>query len=439
MLFGFGVRRSFLFVLTYVYIDLVAPQRLTYWMLNSVPVSLIAVVLAVGSWAIIDDKRGIKFTPRQALMFLLLIYCGMTTLTADFPVEAAAKWSWVWKALAFAIFLPVTLRTRLRIESIVLFMILSAASIIIVGGIKTLASGGGYGTLNLMVATNTGLYESSTISAVSIAIIPIILFLMKYGTIYPPDKRVTLFGYALIFACLLIPVGTEARTGMICIAILALLMLRQTKRRFLYLSLLGAVAVIGMPLLPASFTGRMDSIKEYKADSSASTRIAVWKWTWGYVQDHPFGGGFNAYMQNTIRYTTTKTEGDGAQIEEKGTLVLDRARAYHSAYFEMLGEQGYPGLALWLMIHFTGLFRMEALRRRYLKKGAANEEWIGVLATALQHAHIIFLAASLFVGIAFQPFVYMLVGVQIGLDTYARSLRESAKDPPVFGQRQALA
>ena len=55
---------------------------------------------------------------------------------------------WAWKALAFAAFLPLTLRTRLRIEALLLFMTLSAGSIIIVGGIKTLAGGGGYGQSN---------------------------------------------------------------------------------------------------------------------------------------------------------------------------------------------------------------------------------------------------------------------------------------------------
>ena len=33
-LFGMGFRRPFLFVLTYVYIDVVSPQRLTYFLLN---------------------------------------------------------------------------------------------------------------------------------------------------------------------------------------------------------------------------------------------------------------------------------------------------------------------------------------------------------------------------------------------------------------------
>src|SRR5690606_20465484 len=155
------------------------------------------------------------------------------TLVADFPVEAAEKWAWVWKALVFALFLPLTLRTRLRFEAVTLFMVLSAASIIITGGIKTALGGGGYGTLHLLVNDNTGLYESSIISCVAIAIIPLILWLVRHGTIFPGDWpggwKVKLFAGALCFACLLIPVGTEARTGLICIGVLGMIALRTVK------------------------------------------------------------------------------------------------------------------------------------------------------------------------------------------------------------------
>ncbi len=48
----------------------------------------------------------------------------------------------------------------------------------------------------------------------------------------------------------------------------------------------------------------MNTIQGYQADESASTRIAVWGWTWNYVQDHPAGGGFAAYLQNHITCTS---------------------------------------------------------------------------------------------------------------------------------------
>ena len=418
-LFGIGVRRPFVLVLTYVYIDIVVPQRLSYILLNSIPISMVAVVAAVMAWAIADDKRDMRFAPRQFLMLLLLIYCGVSTSTADFPVQAAEKWEWVWKALAFAIFIPLTLRTRLRFETLSLFMVLSAASIIIVGGIKTIAGGGGYGTLNLMNSSNTGLYESSTIATVAIAIIPLIFFLIKNGTIFPPEWRVKLFGSALIFAALLIPVGTQARTGLICIAVLALLLLRFTKRRFLYIGIAGALALIATPLLPDSFTARMSTIQGYKSDASAGTRLAVWAWTWDYVKEHPMGGGFQAFLQNNVRYELEKTTEVGAMSDTAINLEIDKARAYHSAYFEMLGEQGFPGLFLWLAIHVMGVANMELLYRKYRHRDPDDDQWIGLLAGALQQGQIIYLVGAVFAGIAFQPFMFMLVGMQIGLGTYA--------------------
>src|SRR3546814_20820767 len=86
------------------------------------------------------------------------------TMQADFPVEAQVKWDWVWKALVWAIFLPLTLRTKLRIESLILIMLLSAGSIAIAGGLKTAAGGSGYGSLQLLHNENFGLYEGSIMS-----------------------------------------------------------------------------------------------------------------------------------------------------------------------------------------------------------------------------------------------------------------------------------
>jgi probable O-glycosylation ligase (exosortase A-associated) len=428
-LFGAGLRRPFLFVLAYVYIDIVSPQRLTYILLNSIPISLIAVGLAVLSWALVDDKRDTRVAPRQILILLLLLYCYITTRGADFPVEAAEKWDWVWKALAFAAFLPLTLRTRLRIESLLFFMIASAASIIIVGGIKTLFSGGGYGELNLMVSNNSGLYEGSTISTVAVAIIPLILWFARYGSIVKPDWKVKVFCGAMIFACALIPVGTSTRTGLLCIVLVAVLLLRDTRRKVLYLCILGAIGLAAVPLLPSAFTDRMSTIKTYKADESASTRLAVWKWTWEYAQTHPFGGGFEMYRQNQIRYDTEKVEGSGSNVSIDRKLTIDKARAFHSAYFEMLGEQGWPGLILWLTINIMGLVRMEVIRQRY-RKASEDDAWVTPLAGALQTAHLVYLLGAAFIAIAFQPFVYMLIGAQIGLDTYlARRRSDSAWRP----------
>jgi hypothetical protein len=180
-----GFRRPFLWVLAYAYVDIVSPQHLAYYLLSGISVSMVVAALAIGGWLLFDNKKGATVAPRQLLILLLLGYIYFTTSYADLPVDALTKWDWAWKALFWSIFLPLTLRTRLRVESYLLVMVLSASAIIIVGGIKTMLSGGGYGALNLLVDNNTGLYEGSTISTVAIAAVPVILWLLRFGTIFP--------------------------------------------------------------------------------------------------------------------------------------------------------------------------------------------------------------------------------------------------------------
>ncbi len=429
-----GLKRPFIWVLAYIYVDIVAPQKLGWGLIQLLPLSLIAFAAAFGGWLLLDNKAHSRFTMRQALILLLLAYCALTTFTAQFPEDALVKWDWVWKALIFAAFLPLTLRTRLRIEAAVLVLVLSVGAIAINGGIKTVLGGGGYGTLSLLVEENAGLYEGSIISTAAIATIPLVLWLARHGTIFRPDWKVWSFAAGMIFACLLIRVGTGARTGLVCIAFLGVLMLRSVRYRFVYAGLAGIALVAAIPFLPQSYLDRMSTITGYQSDESASTRLAVWGWTLDYVQEHPLGGGFDAYRANSFTYRTrTVTEVNGHTMVEYDE-VTDEARAYHSSYFEMLGEQGWPGLALWLLLMGLGVWHMERLRWHYGRQTGEDgqngrEGWQWGLATALQQAQLTFLVGALFVGIAFQPFIYLLVGLQCGLWSYLRRVDKLGATP----------
>jgi probable O-glycosylation ligase (exosortase A-associated) len=224
------------------------------------------------------------------------------------------------------------------------------------------------------------------------------------------------------------PIGTEARTGLVCIGVLALLMLRNVKRRILYLAGAALLTLASIPFLPQSFTGRMSTIQGYQSDNSAGVRLAVWAWTWNYAKENPLGGGFGAYRQNKIEVHTVATQSSGGVETVTALTSVDQGRAYHSAYFEMLGEQGFPGLALFLLIHVCGLVRMEVVLRRYRRSTAADEAWIAPLATALQQFHIIYLVGAAFVAIAFQPVMFTVLTVQIALDALV-ARREREKRP----------
>lgn len=437
-----GLRRPYLWVLTYLYIDILAPQKIGWSITPAFQFSLISFCAAFAGWILVDPKRGSQWTLRQSLLVALLIYCGWTTLNADFPEDALVKWEWVWKAMVFAIFLPLTLTTRLRIEAAALTMALSAGAIIIATGMKTALGGGGYEQLNFFVNNNSGLYESSTLATVAIGIIPLILWFTKHGTVFVPDWRVKAFAYALVFACLLVPIGTEARTGLICMAVLAMVSLRDVKRRLTFIMAGVMMVTVALPFLPQSYYERMGLITGYKEDSSASTRVAVWKWTFDYALENPTGGGFDAFRGNRFAYRMPVKEETGDHtVSIEYREVVDEARAYHSAIFELLGEQGWAGLGIWLWFQALGLWQMERIRRRWRNRAAADQLWQAPLASALQVAQIIYLVGALFQGIAYQPFIMMLAGLQIGLWTYCRRLdsRQSAGRVPRQPRRGAKA
>lgn len=439
LLLACGLKRPFLWVLTYIYIDIVAPQKVGWGIIQSIPLSLIAFLAAFAGWALLDSKKGSRFTFRQGLILALLAWCGMTTLMAEFQDSAWLKWDWVWKALIFAAFLPLTLRTRLRLESAILFIVLAVGTIAINGGLKTVLGGGGYGTLSLLVQENAGLYEGSIISTVAICIIPLALWLARHGTIFKPGWHVWLFVAGLIFACLLIPIGTSARTGLVCIAALGVLLLRSVRYRFVYAGLAGLALVASIPFLPQSYLDRMTTITGYQGDQSASTRLTVWAWTIDYAKANPLGGGFDAYKSNSFTYYTRTVSGDGPMQQVEYNQVTEEARAYHSSYFELLGEQGYVGFGLWLWLNLLGLWHMERLRWRFAKQEGGRKSWQWGLATALQQAHAVYLVGAPFVGIGYQPFLFMLIGLQCALWSYVKRTEAPPAKVSVRRPGEALA
>ena len=423
-----GIRRPFLWVLLYLYVDILSPNKIGTQILVAIPMSLIAFVMVFAGWLFFDPtKRDARFGIRQALIVILMLYCLGTTYTAVFAETAWEKWEWVWKTLVFAAFLPMTLTTRLRIEAAVLFNFLALATIVVNGGIKTLFGGGGYETLRLLIDNNSGLYESSTIACAAITAIPLAWWLAAHGTIFPRDWKVKAFAAGYTFAAMLMPIGTGARTGLVCLGVFALLMIVQMKRRVLYGALMGIALVVSLPFLPSAFTARMSTIGNYQGDQSASTRVEVWKWTVDYALDNPLGGGFTSYQSNSFEFTTRSVNSDGATSVVKENVIVDESRAFHSSYFEMLGEQGWPGLGLFLLIHLLGITQMQKLKRAWRGRDSERERWVSPLALALQQAQLIYLVGALFVGIAYQPFIMLIIGLQCALWSYTRRIETAAR------------
>ena len=201
-------------------------------------------------------------------------------------------------------------------------------------------------------------------------------------------------------------IGSFARTSLVSLCVLFLLYFIYSvgKRTKIVLACLIGGAIL-LNTVPDSWKERMRAIETHQQDASASSRISVWLWTLDFAEETPSGGGFGSYRANSISVL--------GQIE--------KGRAYHSIYFEVLGEHGYLGVGIFLMIYLLSLKRARSL---YLTtRNNPDEEWFPELSKAIFLALSMFMVGGAFIGIAFQPFGYFFVAMVLCIGNfYDRSI-----------------
>lgn len=408
--------------LGFVWVDIVKPQQLAYSIINGLPLSLIAAIAMLMQFALKDRKSPPKFGTLLTLLFIFSLWVTLTTMMSTVP-SAWDKWDWVFKVLVFALIAPYIFRSRLQIEAFILVFIFSASTIFFSAGIKTMLGSGGYGVLAIMGSGNTGLAESSTLAAVCAMLIPLIIYVMRNSLIFPKNLFTLGLFLAILATALATVVGTAARTGIITLGVLYLFFVLKSKKKLWWLAGAG-VLVIGLMSIDLSSTpwgSRMSTIETYEQDSSALGRLKVWEWTIDYVAQHPLGGGFDAYRHNRI----LEVAQDGTVTYYANDQIM--GKAFHSIYFEILGEQGVPGFIMYFAIIIISLKTLHRLKKQW--KGHKGMEWVTALADALTAAMLVFLTGGAFIGIAYQPFVFYMITITIALDSYSKRVVESKQVP----------
>jgi probable O-glycosylation ligase (exosortase A-associated) len=418
-----GFTAAFAAALGFVWVDIVKPQQLAYSIINDLPLSLVAALTTLFLFAAKDKKFAPKFGAILVLIALLTVWITFTASLSDFPTRAWAKWDWASKVLIFAILIPYIFRSRVQIEAFILVLVFAASTIFFSAGIKTLLGSGGYGVLAIMGSGNTGLAESSTLALVCVMLIPLVVFVMRHSLLLPKSKLMTGLFVGIIITALAAVIGTSARTGVIAVVVLCVLSILKSKKKLWWFAGIGiaALVVMNLDLSSTRWGARMSTIESYNADSSALGRLKVWEWTLNFVGSHPLGGGFDAYMYNRI--AAVSSDGIVQYLPEWQV----GGKAFHSIYFEVLGEQGIFGFALYFSIILLTLLTLRRIKKTW--RNHAGMAWVVALSDALTAAILVFLAGGAFVGIAYQPYIFYMVSLTVAIDQYARRAAQDQLKP----------
>lgn len=418
-----GMRRPFVLILGYVWVDIFTPQLLAYGFLTNVPVSLLLGAIIFLTMLFRSQKPPIRIRSGTVLVGLFAIWATVTLSWAVVPDAAFAKWSWAIKSVAFSCLIPYFFRNRVQLEALVWTFVLSGMGHCIPFAVKILVSGGGYGQALGLVEVNSGYGEGSTLAMFAVSLVPMCLYLRGNSVLF---KRTALFRWALtgfMICAFLTAIGTYARTGLVAIVVVAVALFIMSKRKLLVVALALVFSIgVGAFMGPA-WSDRMSTIKDAQGDSSAMGRVAVWLWTMDYVSQHPLGGSFDVYRINKF----------DMQMEDGSTLQVE-ARAFHSVYFEILGELGIPGFILYLVIVGSTFLSFLNSRRR---AKTPDMLWIKKLCECFFISEAVFLAGGTFIGVGFNSYFYYIVAVSVVLANICdRSIRENAVE--LFTEKEVL-
>jgi len=397
-----GLSRPNVAIMGYIWIDLIKPQSIAYGFISGQPLSKVIAIICILSILFnikkLNKLKDIKIT---LLLLLFAIWVTITTSFSLFPDVAWLKWNWAFKTIIAAVVIPFTIKDKKSLEALIWVFLASVSFYTISAGAKTMFGGGGYGARLISGGSNFGLAESSTLALAALICLPLLIHLLNNTLLMNKTTYYKIFIFALLLTSILTVIGSYARTGLIGLFIFGCFMFVKSNQKFKVIIVLSFLSVLIYSLAPDTWFERMGTIGTASEDSSALGRIVVWKWTFDFAKDNFFGGGFHAYIANA---------GFLNAYHDNPHVIFDETpKAFHSVYFEVMGEHGFFGFALYLSI-ILGLFMQ---LRKVVKN--SKDSWEVELSKSLSQSLYIFCACAAFVGVAFQPIFYILAIFVISL------------------------
>ena len=329
-----------------------------------------------------------------------------TTLFALDPTEAWPQWEKVIK-IQFVTFLTLlVMQSRERINWLVAVITASIGFFAVKGGVFALLTGGEYRVWGPPGSFIEGNNE------IGLAIIMVIPF-MNYLRNLSAKRWVRQLVLAVMIFSGLAVLATYSRGALLAGSAMTLFLILKAPRRRMFI--VGALVVIPVLLafLPEQWYQRMDTIAEYKQDPSALGRINAWNFAYNLASDHPLvGGGFEAFQPDLF--------------QQYAPNPLDVHDA-HSIYFQMLGEHGFVGLFLFLLLAWLA-WRMASST---IRKCRDNPDlmWARQLSAMTQVGLIGYWVGGAFLGLGyFDLYYHMICIIVLTHAVVTRELVETAAD-----------
>lgn len=377
--------RPWLGIIGWTILSIMNPHRYT-WRASDWPLAAAMAIATLIGILITRDRRDWSISAPAGALIAFMLWITMTFPFSFSVTDSLEMWQRVMKIDLMILAAIVALTTRRHVMALACVLAGSIGFYGLKGGLFTILNGGVYRVWGPPASFIEG---NNEIALALVMTIPLMRFLQLEAKSRWTRSAMMLLMMLSAAAAL----GTQSRGALLALGAMAIMLVLRSGGSKLLLGAMLAVAGAGLvAFMPTTWDDRMSTIVDYQSDSSAMGRINAWWAMWNLARDKIFGGGFAIYDPATFaRYAPNPRD----------------IHAAHSIYFQVLGEHGFIGLALFLLIWFL-VWRSAG----WLRKNCRNEPelaWTANLGAMCQVSLVGYAVGGAFLSLAYFDLPYNLL------------------------------
>jgi probable O-glycosylation ligase (exosortase A-associated) len=415
-------------ILGWTWISLMAPQRMAWGFIYNFPFNLLLAIITLIGLLFSSDRR----IPRwNALMFVWVLFVIDITLTSVFslaPEMSWDRWERALKTMALGFCVPMIMTSKERIHALVLVIAISLSYFGIKGGLFTLLTGGGSHVLG---PVDSGLADNNYLALAFCLTLP----LLNYVRLQSLARITRITAAAAMVLVSIAVLGTYSRGGLIGLVIIGGYLLWTAKRRIPIAILVLVAGLAALQFMPQQWLERMETLDAAQQDTSFQDRLEAWGVARNIAAARPLvGSGLGASERSDV-FIRFRPQGAGTTEPNLSAL------AYHSIYFQVLGDNGYPGLLLFLMLLVLTWRCLSQIRKA--ARDVPAQVWAFDLASMIQVSMVSYMIAGAALSMAYYDLPYLFMGIAIAtreivLDAERSRKVQIEREPAFSEQRLAM-
>jgi probable O-glycosylation ligase (exosortase A-associated) len=372
----------------WAWFSIMNPHRQVYSFAVGQQFNLVIAGATLLGWMLSSERK--RWTPdlMPKLMLVFVLWMTFNSLFAPFPDSSWVQWNLTMRVLALVFLVFFIAKTKARIHGLIWIVVISLGYYGVKGGIFTVATGGKYIVLGPAASI---LGDNNHLALAVVMALP----LVNYLRMHTKMRLLQLGLAAAMFLEVAMVLGSHSRGAALALGVMLFIFWLSTRNKVFYGIAGIAVVAVALSLMPDAYWARLDTVIHAGSDASFMGRVNAWNVATQVAIDRfPFGAGFAA-----------------PQLKEIFNHYLpgEIARAAHSIYFEVLGEHGFIGLALYLLILVLALRNAGIIMRQ--TRARPELLWAYDLANMIRVALIAFYTGGAALSMAYFDGFLLLVAL----------------------------